>query len=65
MAKNDQKVTQIAKWVIFKEIGSLEALFRIKGRILQVFFTCHMSRYLMKPIKDDEDFTGAPRNIQN
>ena len=55
------------KRVIFKGDGSLDTLFSRFLEILNVFWIPHMSGYLMdliKPIRDNEDFKGAFRNVK-
>ena len=54
-----------AKWVIFKGDGSLDALFLRLWERLMWFWTSLMSEYLMEPIRDNEDFKGAVRNVNN
>ena len=56
------------KRVIFKGDSSLDALFSRFLERLNVFWIPHMSGYLMdlmKPIRDNEDFKGAFKNVKN
>ena len=48
----------------FKGNGSLDALFSRLSERLKLFWTSQISGYLMEPIGDIEDFTGAVRNIK-
>ena len=66
--KSGQKRAKKVKRVIFKGDGSLDALFSRFLERLNVFWIPHMSGYLMdlmKPIRDNEDFKGAFRNVKN
>ena len=66
--QDHQKPPKTAKWVIFKGDGSLDALFSRFWERFNVFWIPHMSGYLMdlmKPIRDNEDFKGAVRNVKN
>ena len=62
--RNVQKGPKTAKWVIFKGDGSLDLLFSRLSERLRLFWTSHMSGYLMEPIRDDEDFKEAARNVK-
>ena len=56
------------KRVIFKEDGSLDALFSRFLKRLNVFWILDMSGCLLdliKPIRDNLDFKGAFRNVKN
>ena len=57
------KSAKTPKWVIFKGDGNLDALFSRLWERLKLFWTSHMSGYLMEPIRDNEDFPGLVRNI--
>ena len=54
-----------AKRVIFKGDGSLDSLFSRLCERLKLFWTFHMSGYLMEPFRDIEDIKGAVRNVKN
>ena len=65
--KRPEKANKV-KRVIFKGDGSLDAFFSRFLERLNVFWIPHMSGYLMdlmKPIRDNEDFKGAFRNVKN
>ena len=53
----------MAKRVIFKSDISLDALFSRFWERLKVFWTSHMSRYLIEQFRDNVDFNGAVRNV--
>ena len=50
--------------MIFKGDGSLDALFSRLSERLNLFWTSHMSGYLLKPIRDNKEFKGAGRKIK-
>ena len=58
-------MAKTAKWVIFKGDNSLDALCPRLWERLKVFWTSHMSGYLMEPIRFNEDFKEVVRNIKN
>ena len=51
--------------VIFKGDCSLDAIFSRLWERLKLFWTSHVSWYLLEPIKDIDGFKGAVRNINN
>ena len=59
------QTTKSSKMVIFKGDGSLDSLL---SRLLErhkLFWTSHMSGYLIEPNRDNENFKGAVRNVRN
>jgi hypothetical protein len=56
-----------AKWVIFKRDGSLDTPFSRLWQRFNVFWIPHMSGFLldlMKPVRDNQDYKGAVRNVK-
>ena len=49
----------------FKGHGSLDTLFSRLWERLKMCWTYHMSGYFMEAIRDNEDFKGAVRSVNN
>ena len=61
MAKRDQN----GRKRVFKGDGSRDTLFSRSCETFKVFWTTHFSGYLMEPIRDNDDFKEAVRNVKN
>ena len=62
---NNGQNGQNGKKGVFKGDGSLDALFSRLWERLKGCWTSHISGFLLEPIRDNEDFKGAVRNVNN
>ena len=58
------KRTNKKNLVVFKRYNSLNTHFSMQRAKFRVVLTCHISGYLMKPKRENEDLNGAVRSVK-